>query len=376
MFYNCKSLEYLPDISILNTKNIIDMSDVFYNCKSLKELPDISKWNTENVKKVNSMFENCRTLTALPNISKWNANNFINLNYMFKNCKSLLSLPNISIWDIHGQYSHYEMYEGDELLFQNNTQRREDNMMLRFYVTFISSVKFIFSKFCNYFSELIFLLFTLFILFSIYSCFPFLFNWSYLDESIKSINNPKDYFNLTGYINVSHISKTWKITKEASNNNDLLIKEILNFAYINGNKTIESDLKLFDTNNIIYIINNCLNIIIIIFIYLNINYQFLNINSKKKNIILSLPFIFDLISIIYSFLNNNIDSKLLESIKKYYNIVKEAFRIKIPEENFNELEKLKLYSSIIFLISFCGSLVYFIYIFALLKKLNTEYEEI
>ena len=102
----------------------------------------------------------------------------------------------------------------------------------------------------------------------------------------------------------------------------------------------------------------------------------MNINSKKKNIILSFPFIFDLISIIYSFLNNNKDSKLLESIKKYYKIVKEAFIIKIPEENFNELETLKLYSSIIFFISFFGPFIYFIYIFVLLKKLNTENDEI
>ena len=43
MFYNCSSLEYLPDISNWNTKNVVIMRGMFYGCSSLKSLPDISK---------------------------------------------------------------------------------------------------------------------------------------------------------------------------------------------------------------------------------------------------------------------------------------------------------------------------------------------
>jgi hypothetical protein len=42
MFYNCLSLESIPDKFFFNTKNVIDMSGIFFNCKSLKELPNIS----------------------------------------------------------------------------------------------------------------------------------------------------------------------------------------------------------------------------------------------------------------------------------------------------------------------------------------------
>ena len=45
MFFNCKSLIILPDISNWkNTKVNIDMSYMFSSCESLISLPDISKW--------------------------------------------------------------------------------------------------------------------------------------------------------------------------------------------------------------------------------------------------------------------------------------------------------------------------------------------
>ena len=56
MFYNCKSLISLPDISKWNTNNVIDISEMFYNCSSLESLPDISKWNTNNVIDMSSLF--------------------------------------------------------------------------------------------------------------------------------------------------------------------------------------------------------------------------------------------------------------------------------------------------------------------------------
>ena len=42
IFYNCKSLKSLSNISKLNTTNSIDMSELFYNCSSLTSLPNIS----------------------------------------------------------------------------------------------------------------------------------------------------------------------------------------------------------------------------------------------------------------------------------------------------------------------------------------------
>ena len=96
MFYNCKSLISLPDISKWNTNNVIDISEMFYNCSSLESLPDISKWNTNNVIDMSSLFFNCNLLKSLPDISKWNTNKVINISRMFFLCSSLMPLPDIS----------------------------------------------------------------------------------------------------------------------------------------------------------------------------------------------------------------------------------------------------------------------------------------
>ena len=39
MFYNCKELSTLPDISNWNIDNVKDKSYMFYNCKSSLNIP-------------------------------------------------------------------------------------------------------------------------------------------------------------------------------------------------------------------------------------------------------------------------------------------------------------------------------------------------
>ena len=48
---------------------------MFWGCKSLSSLLDISKWNTNNVEKMSEMFFWCTPLSSLPDISKWKTNN-------------------------------------------------------------------------------------------------------------------------------------------------------------------------------------------------------------------------------------------------------------------------------------------------------------
>ena len=110
MFYNCKSLKCLPDISKWNTINVDNMSAMFYNCESLKCLPDISKWNTINLIDINFFFYNCSLLSHLPDISKWNTNKIWNLTGLFSNCKSLLQIPDISNWKIGNQNKEYNNF--------------------------------------------------------------------------------------------------------------------------------------------------------------------------------------------------------------------------------------------------------------------------
>ena len=42
------------------------MRRMFYNCKSLINLPDISKWNTNNVTNMSGMFNGCKKLSNIP----------------------------------------------------------------------------------------------------------------------------------------------------------------------------------------------------------------------------------------------------------------------------------------------------------------------
>ena len=72
---------------------------MFYNCSSLEVLPDISKWDTSNVESMYGMFHNCISLITLPDLSKWNINNVDDMSYMFDGCLSLAYLPNISSWN-------------------------------------------------------------------------------------------------------------------------------------------------------------------------------------------------------------------------------------------------------------------------------------
>ena len=52
------------------------MSGMFYSCKSLSSLPDISKWNIEKVTDMSEMFKGCKKLTNIPQKYKGSCNIF------------------------------------------------------------------------------------------------------------------------------------------------------------------------------------------------------------------------------------------------------------------------------------------------------------
>ena len=63
-------LTYLKLLKLEN--NYVNLKCIFYNCRSLSSLPDLSKWNIDNVIDMNGMFTGCSSLSFLPEISKWN----------------------------------------------------------------------------------------------------------------------------------------------------------------------------------------------------------------------------------------------------------------------------------------------------------------
>ena len=98
LFYECKSLELLPDIHKWNMENVTNMSFLFYECTSLKYLPDLSKWKTDNVSEMRCMFTRCSSLKSLSDISKWDTSKVTSISHIFSGCCLLESLPDISKW--------------------------------------------------------------------------------------------------------------------------------------------------------------------------------------------------------------------------------------------------------------------------------------
>ena len=49
MFYNCKNLSFITDMSNLKLNQVIDMSNLFAGCSSLETINGLQKWNISNV---------------------------------------------------------------------------------------------------------------------------------------------------------------------------------------------------------------------------------------------------------------------------------------------------------------------------------------
>ena len=140
MFYNCSSLNNLPDISKWNTTNVNNMSSMFYYCESLNNLPDISKWNTTNVTDMSSMFYNCKSLNNL-DLSFLNFKKINNINYMLYNCNNYKNLDlqeyyksfNINTNNIFGSIMTiiYNINKNEIKLFGDNfVKNNKDNCYL------------------------------------------------------------------------------------------------------------------------------------------------------------------------------------------------------------------------------------------------------
>ena len=111
MFSNCQSLIYFNDNN-LNTSEVTDISNMFYECRQLSSISDISKWNTSKITDMNSMFKGCSLLLYLPDISKWDTSLVTDMSYMFAGCSSLLPLPDISKWNLINVTDVSCMFEG------------------------------------------------------------------------------------------------------------------------------------------------------------------------------------------------------------------------------------------------------------------------
>ena len=96
------------NISIWDTSNVEDMTNMFAYSKFTGKNGDISKWNTSNVENMNGMFYGSR---YDGDISKWNTSNVINMFYMFGRSNFTGKKGDISKWDVSNVENMAFMFE-------------------------------------------------------------------------------------------------------------------------------------------------------------------------------------------------------------------------------------------------------------------------
>ena len=89
LFQGCIALKHL-DVSSFDTSNMQEMGNMFQECRSLKTL-DVTHFNTSSATTMISMFYGCSSLESI-DLSSFDTSNVTNVNYMFCDCNSLKSL--------------------------------------------------------------------------------------------------------------------------------------------------------------------------------------------------------------------------------------------------------------------------------------------
>jgi len=117
MFYGCKNLISVKNISNWNTINVTNMKSMFHFCKNLESLGNLSKLRVDNVTNFSYMFYGCKSLTNLEDISKWNTYKATDISYLFFDCISLKKLPDISKWNIKNIKNRENIFSNNVLLF-------------------------------------------------------------------------------------------------------------------------------------------------------------------------------------------------------------------------------------------------------------------
>jgi len=129
MFFQCRIRQI--DVSSFNTSKVTDMSSMFiamitsidvshFDTSSVTAMScmfengyftslDLSGWDTSKVTDMSSMFNYCSNLTSL-NLSGWDTSKVTNMSNMFANCSNLTSLD-LSNWDTSKVTDMSNMFE-------------------------------------------------------------------------------------------------------------------------------------------------------------------------------------------------------------------------------------------------------------------------
>ena len=88
-----------------------------------KEL-QLTKCNIDNVTNMSYLFFGCKYLLSLPDISKWNTNKVTNMKALFYGCKYLLNLPDNKIFNHYYFFSRSLSTEDEDELDEFDMLRK------------------------------------------------------------------------------------------------------------------------------------------------------------------------------------------------------------------------------------------------------------
>ena len=137
---------YIPrlDVSLIDTSNMTNMSDMFFYCNNVEILDvgsfdtsrvtffcgnsggwsgpfrfcvsvkrlDVSGWDVRNCTSLAHFFSQCQSLVSVGDISQWDVSNVTDFGYMFYMCSSLVSVGDISQWDASMAQNMTSMFQG------------------------------------------------------------------------------------------------------------------------------------------------------------------------------------------------------------------------------------------------------------------------
>jgi len=89
-----KGLNFIPDLSKLDTSNVTNMSSMFAYCKNFNQ--NINHFNTSNVENMSSLFQGCTSFNQP--LSNWVTSNVTTMDSMFFDC--IIFNQNINNWDV------------------------------------------------------------------------------------------------------------------------------------------------------------------------------------------------------------------------------------------------------------------------------------
>ena len=154
--------------------------------------------------------------------------------------------------------------------------------------------------------------------------------------------NPIKSFDLIKYSNITYIIENLKITdlvkiQEIYENKEEFIINITNFTIINGNMKFESSQNILKIFNIIYSIVGIIKILLYSFAVLNVKFDFIKIETI---LLFTLILIINIISSIFEILDFIYSQSLLNSLNILREKIEKLFRIIIPKEYIDEIEKI------------------------------------